>query len=149
MKRKKSQTTKNTKPNTKKSFFISDNKFDSNEKALQNWIDVHTEFSNSGVISSAKTISYLTNTQIGWYGDERVSEDVMKRILKLIPNTKIAKTQSEIEQTGSSSCPIFNNYWVIGNLGSIWLDVEVDGKPYRVAFYNEKPFPKIGVCHFD
>lgn len=53
-------------------------------------------------------------------------------ILNAIFNSRIAKQDEEVR--GSAMFPVSGNTWHIGGMGSVWLDVDVSGKMYRVAF---------------
>ena len=122
---------------------ISDGKFKSNQKAVQNLIDIMDRFYNSNK-AFLSDVPYLRGLVVNSVGT-KLENPIMKQIMNRIANSKLALTQANIDKTGTAMFPIDCGYWVIGAFGSIWLDVEIDDVVYRVAFYNEKPYPTINV----
>lgn len=134
-----------------KSIFITDVQFQENQKAVQLFINTIRSFRNKQHFHlPSKDQKYMSNLIINskFVDDQgktsKISDNVMRYImLNVLPKSKLPKTQEEIDSCGTAMFPVANNFWVIGSLGSIWLDVIVDDTLYRVAFYNKKPYPSI------
>lgn len=64
-----------------------------------------------------------------------VGEELFNKIIPFIRRSVVKRSSST---SGSGLAPEFNNEWVIGCFGSIWLDLMIDGEWYRVALYNNE-----------
>lgn len=151
-KRKKSLTTKNTKRNhcsvkQSKDYnpFISIEQANNNTAAVQKLIDTMKRYNDDNLKNG--DLQYLKGLKIGWTGQKKVDDYIIERIYKeVIPVSKLAKTVTEIQSCGTASSPKYNQLWVIGFFGSIWLDIELDNSKYRVSFYNNNPYPTIAIA---
>jgi len=67
---------------------------------------------------------------------------------KAMPFEAIRKAISESEvpnwggqhSPSSAMCPVASKWWIIGMFGSVWLDVKVDNKLFRVEWKGSNSF---------
>jgi len=126
--------------NTDKDFypFINKDQRKLNEKAVIRLIDMLRKWFLYQ--RTQEVFEYMNNLKyIGSIGEVKLVTNV-----EIIQKCLLVVAESEVDQNnsmehGTAMFPKYNNVWNIGVLGSIWLDIKIDNKCYRLGFYNENP----------
>ncbi len=63
-----------------------------------------------------------------------ISEAYYLPVIKAIQASEVPALGADKRSNSTANCPIASKYWAIGFLGSVWLDVKVKRKIFRVAF---------------
>lgn len=114
--------------------YISKEQGELNTKAVENLISMFQK--KDTIYTNREVFTYFSSLQISSTMDPNEG-------LGILDSISSSKVGVQYEH-GTGMFPMHNNVWVIGSLGSIWLDVMFKGVSYRIAFYNDNP-PRVEI----
>lgn len=132
----KHQTTKNAIPNHIS--FLEDKQFDDNNKAILKFIEMWKKWFLNKHAPDVKNYMSKLDFVVKTPDVEVITDwEIILKCMAFVVDSVVDTTNSK--DHGTAMFPLFNNVWNVGIFGSIWLDIQIDGNGYRLAFSNEEP----------
>jgi hypothetical protein len=104
------------------------NLFIDNQRSTTNENAVLKLIKDFKVINNPRTNASVKEQLFCQYSFSKCDMDILSAAIKNLHKT----TYTDDKPRGSAMNPVFNGNWSVGNLGSMWCDMEVSGLKLRI-----------------